>query len=295
MKELKKSGLLLLMLLVLMLSACTGCSSQTDNKVTQDQISNGEQGAYTELFEYDGLEMSVGQNYMDEESGNYMIDVHGANNSDKNYSFRVEAVVNGYPVHSYQSLILASGNQAGYGYAIPTTVLREYGINDIGQVDYKIIVNEFDMENFKTGEQAFVSDTYTIKTEKYDSFDTVEISDEPVYEDKNIAYHVITEEGPAYAHMNVFAANLSDNDAEVVISEMYLNGEAMNIESTAEVYTLSLEGNNCKFAFLPIQNYEWDEEKAETIVHPVETLEIRLTITCGEESYTTDRFSCGIS
>ena len=279
------------MLMVMMLLVLPGCGSGSAEDQTQEDVNTDETGAYTELFEYDGLVMSVGQNYEDEESGNYMIEIHGANGSETSYSFRVEGTANGYPIHSYQSLILAAGNEAGYSYAVPTSVLKEYGIENIGRVDYRIIVNEFDMENFETGEQVYVSDTYTIKTDKYEEMSTTVTSEKTIYEGNEIKYNLILKEGQPYASMCIFAENMSKEEATVEISELYLNGEPLDIQSAAEVYTFDIEGSGSKFARLPIQNYIYDEEKMETTVIPVETLELVLTITIGDNTFTTDRLA----
>ena len=190
----------------------------------------------------------------------------------------LESSVNGFEAHSYQTLGAVPESECGYYAAIPTTIFKNYGIEKIGQVDFRILILEDEDDDFSSADPLYTSDTFRIRTELYSEMDTEFDKDSYFYDNDGIKAQIKFMEQPTYTLLALAYENEKAGDAQIALKDVVLNGEPMNLEGYERVYNVPVNSKSVKFAFFPLYNFTWDEKTNEVIKHDVENLTLKFDI-----------------
>ena len=248
------------------------------------RLTFGLEKPYYPIAEHENLVVSVSDKYEIGKDGNYQLAVKAENNSSKPYELILDDLsVNGYGVHSYQFLSAAPETTVEYLVPIPTSVMHEYGIVNIGEIRFRI--NVYEGDNNSIGELVETSDYFTIRTSVYNPDMDTRIKNS-VYSNNGITICLVEYDEDFSSVMDVFFSNSNDSDAIVSFDPITLNGNSLPIDGYKYIYTVRVKAGSGSFAYMPLYNFVRNEKSGENELIPVESLTLRATITQnGEKKY----------
>lgn len=221
------------------------------------------------IIDHEGISVSQESCYKD--GDNYILSLYANNHTDKDIYLKVEATVNDFNIHSYQTMGIFADNSVGYDVAIPTAMLSEYGINNIGKIDYVVYLFEADIENSKKGELLYKSDSINILNNA--DFDSEAIKDSAAYNDNGINVYVKYSEADINTNLYLFIENENNEDVVLSILNANINGEEQSYE-IEDSFKVNLDANSNKFLLLPLYNYIYDETNQSVKKYDINSLTI---------------------
>lgn len=221
------------------------------------------------IIDHEGISVSQESCYKD--GDNYILSLYANNHTDKDIYLKVEATVNDFNIHSYQTMGIFADNSVGYDVAIPTAMLSEYGINNIGKIDYVVYLFEADIENSKKGELLYKSDSINILNNA--DFDSEVIKDSVAYNDNGINVYVKYSEADINTNLYLFIENENNEDVVLSILNANINGEEQSYE-IEDSFKVNLDANSNKFLLLPLYNYIYDETNQSVKKYDINSLTI---------------------
>ena len=233
---------------------------------------------YKEVLDYNGLIIQQGSLKL-EDNNDYSLELQIENPTANDYSLMIKACVNDHVLHSYQSLGALANTEVGYYYSIPSSLLKEYGQDVIGKIEYTIEVYELNSETHENGALLFNSKPVVNEIASYT--DNLK-KDDVVFSDDKVDICLKLVDKQSYSCMYIYATNKTFEDVELILKQMKINGEDSDVNSA--VYDLKIEKNNDLLALLPINNYVYDEETFEVETIPIKELTLNFDIVNGDLS-----------
>ena len=225
------------------------------------------------IYDENGLTISQESCYV--ENDNYILSIYGNNQTEKDVYLKVDATVNGFDIHSYQTLGIFAENGMGFDITIPTDMLKEYGINDVGVINYVVNIYEADIENHNIGDLIDKSDICEISIS--DSVDTDINKGDCLFDENNISVYAKLKDGSFNTNAYLYIENTNDVDAVISINSVNYNGTSQAYDAD-DSFVVNLKANSNKFVLIPIYNYEYDENTQSTSIVDIESLNIDTSI-----------------
>ncbi len=249
----------------------------------------GKPVAYKTIYDGNGIHLELGEYGLDE-SGNFKIEIVGDNTSDKDVCYKLNTTVNGFPIHSYQMLgLMKDSNAVGYYISIPTMVLKEFGIEVIGEVAFTVDIFE-DLGTIDTGELVGAIDQpIVLKTEDYANMDTQVKTGDMLCESNGVSIYGTRIEMELYTALGMYYKNDSNEDVVVNFKSIDLDGEPLGMGGADEVFSVNVMSHGEKFAFVPLYNYEWNQETNVSTKVDIEEISVSFTVRTDKESHSTSK------
>lgn len=240
---------------------------------------------YIDLFEYEGLYIKQGK-YELKSNGDFLIELLINNTSEYDYGIKLNNVkANNIGINTYQEFGCLANNEIGYDIRVPTSVLNDYGVENIGEVKYLIDVYELDTENLSLLDKLYTSDEFVIDVSEYENNELN--LDEPIYDDGDIEVYLKTAEEELYTTLNLCAVNNLDEVVEISIYSLEYN-DVLIEDSQLDYYKFNIDEETKTIALFPIYNFEYDEDSQTTSKIEIESLEIELRIETESNIYYSD-------
>lgn len=228
---------------------------------------------YTELLKYDGVTVLLG-GIEEDEAGDVRFDLQLTNEDDKMYGVRINASVNDYKVNSFQTVFVTANNEVGYTVPIATHLLHEFGIENIGKINYTISLFEGDEENFTVGDLLYTTPEFEYVTDLYDIGDAIITGDAIYNQDGFEILYIESTDDYGYSSADFCFINHTGKEAKFIVNELKYNNEPFDLEGLPEV--TEVEVFDAAFSYIPFYNYDYNGESV-TII-PIESASVVFSI-----------------
>lgn len=213
----------------------------------------------------DSNDIIITQNDLQFVDDNIILTINAVNNSARDAVLMIDACVDGYDIFGYQQLGVFAENEIGYDYTIPVSLLKEYGVNEFGTLEYVIKVFEME-EDHDAGDFICKSDTVTCELGTPSS---ASVNENVAYSEGGISLSCKFVEAETNTNAYLYIKNGNAADAEFDIEEVIVNGASSDY---GDFFDMHIKANDDLFALLPIYNYNYDSETYEVTKYDIETL-----------------------
>lgn len=220
----------------------------------------------------DSNDIVIAQNDVQTTDDNITLSIHTINNSAKDVVLMIDACVDGYDIFGYQQLGVYAENEIGYDYTIPTSLLKEYGLSDMGTLEYSVKVFEME-EDHDAG--SFICSSDVVTCELGTPSSTLIGDEHVVYSEGDISLSCQFVEGVSNTNAYLYIKNNNVTDIEFDIEEVIVNGVSSDY---SDFFDMHVKANDDLFALLPIYNYNYNEETYEVTKYDIETLSLIVDI-----------------
>ncbi len=239
---------------------------------------------YETILDSEGIKLEMGDYYEDED-GDFIVEIRGQNNTENDVYYSLDPTVNGFSIYSSQTLSLPSGGDVmTYFTIIPSSILKGYGINNIGEVKYTIDVYEDNEDGFQI---LSTDDPVVIQTDLYYVRDTRLILNTPLYEKNGITIYGKRDEADTYTGLMMYYMNDTENEKAFSLNKLVTDKSSLDVESYNEAFTVVVEPGETEFVYIPLYNFEWDESTGITTKKEISTIKAAFDIYDGKKVITT--------
>ncbi|MDO4940404.1 MAG: hypothetical protein Q4E33_01770 [Erysipelotrichaceae bacterium] len=220
----------------------------------------------------DSNDIVISQNSVQLQEDDISLEIYAVNNLPRDIVLTIDANVDGYDIFGYQQLGVYANNEIGYYYSIPTSILKTYGIDEIGKLEY--VVNVFEMEeDHDAGDFICKSEPATYELGVASSAQVN--NDSIVYNDNGIELSNQFVEASSNTNAYLYIKNNNATNIEFEIDDVIVNGV---VNDYSDFFEMVIKANDDMFVLLPIYNYNYNSETNEVTKYDIETLSLDVEI-----------------
>lgn len=247
-----------------------------ENKANDSTVYSGDS---IELFNQNGIVIKQNECYINE-NNDYVINIDSENNTDNDYYLMLCATVNGHLFHSYQTLGLSSNNSIGYDIQIPTSMLYEFGIDEIGKLEYVVKLLDSNYQLITTTNAQTVLDNGNYQSDV--------IKDNVIYDDNNVTIsYKIVNDNELYEKLYLYIENNNSIDITFFPHTMVVNGEENDYDMDG-AFEINVPKNSNIFALIPIYTFTYDDESQTATSFTVDSLNMLADLIIPDQVFRTD-------